>query len=43
MAADVHLALRHVTEARLGVTAEEAEAKLQALLKEGRYQREIWI
>ena len=42
MAADVHTALRHVAIQQLGLSAEAAEAKLAALTKAGRIQREIW-
>ena len=42
MAGDVHAALLRVACASLGVTTEEAEARLERLAKEGRYCREIW-
>ena len=42
MAADVHTALRYVAMQQLGLSAEAAEAKLAALTKAGRIQREIW-
>ena len=42
MAADVHAALRYVAMQQLGLSTEAAEAKLAALTKAGRIQREIW-
>ena len=42
MAADVHAALRRLTQEQRGLSAEAAEAKLAELSKQGRYQREIW-
>lgn len=42
MAADVHAALRRVVEAHLSLPAADAEARLQGLMREGRYTREIW-
>ena len=42
MAADVHAALRRLTQEQRGLSAEAAEAELAELSKQGRYQREIW-
>ena len=42
MASDVHAALRLAVSQQLRLSREEAEAKLTALSREGRYCREIW-
>jgi len=42
MAADVHAALRRVAEMHLSISSDEAEAKLQQMLGDGKYSREIW-
>ena len=42
MVKDVHAALLTCLQSQLGVTREAAEAKLQGLVAEGRYCREVW-
>ena len=42
MASDVHAALVRVTASELHLSTDEAEAKLAALVADGRYSREIW-
>lgn len=42
MAKDVHEAVRRIAASELGVSEEQAEAKLAELAQSGRYCREIW-